>query len=208
MKRRSFFQRLLGREPIVDASLLAIQVVVAEYAIPNLRTHLHQLIDDPHGARGEETAEQRQSFYRRIVGLLGQCEPYFDYACLEYVPGRHDAHDAFREWVTDIEASIAIEDTELGDEVDGMRRFTAEKRYIAVTILLVAGHGVDEGEVIDPDADAWTRVEVGDMLRAVNRIDWDRLEADAIYLVPGNDEDGFSEMDLADEDWAHLRPVT
>ena len=208
MKRRSFFQRLLGREPVVDASFLAVQVVLAEYAIPNLRQQLHLLIDDPYATPGEETAEQRQTFYRRIVGLLGQCEPYFDYACVEYVPGRHDAHEAFREWVADIEASIAIEDTELGDDVDGMRRFTAEKRYIAVTILLVVGHGIEEGDAVDPEADALTRTEVGDLLRSVNRLRWELLEADAIYLVPGNDEDGFSEMDLADEDWAHLVPVS
>ena len=170
MKRRSFFQRLLGREPVVDASFLAVQVVLAEYAIPNLRQQLHLLIDDPYATPGEETAEQRQTFYRRIVGLLGQCEPYFDYACVEYVPGRHDAHEAFREWVADIEASIAIEDTELGDDVDGMRRFTAEKRYIAVTILLVVGHGIEEGDAVDPEADALTRTEVGDLLRSVNRL--------------------------------------
>ncbi len=209
MSRRNFFSRLFGRDKPVDVALFALQVVVHEYALPGLRSQLHTLIDDPYRRPGEETAEQRRTFYKRIVGLLSQCEPFFEYGFWEYVTDREAAVAGFDEWVHDIDAAIATEDTEIGDEVDDARRISADKRYVALTLLFLMGHANPVASEYDPEDDeAWTRAAFYELLQSVNRIDFELLHSDAIYLVPGSDEDGLDELDLADESWSHLEVLS
>lgn len=203
MKRRGFFKRLFGKE--VDTSMLAVQIVMHEYALPGLRQQLYTLVEDPYSGAQEQTPETRKAFYKRIVGLISQCEPFFEYGLWEYVDDKEAAIDGFHEWVTEIEAELATEDTETGEEVDDMHRLSAEKTYVAVTFVFLLGHAVPLAEELDPeDGDSWTRQTFYHLINTFATFDYERLQADAVYIVPGTDEDGLSEMDLIDEGWSHL----
>jgi len=68
MKRRGFFKRMFGRE--VDTSMLAVQIVMHEYALPGLRQQLYTLVEDPYSGSQEQTPETRKAVYKRIVDLL------------------------------------------------------------------------------------------------------------------------------------------
>ena len=53
--------------------------------------------------------------------------------------------------------------------------------------------------------DDYTRKNIADLIESVNFFDFSDVIADANYLMPGNETDGFSEMDLLDEGWSHLK---
>ena len=61
MKRRGFFQRIFGGKP-VDTSMLAVQVVMHEYALPNLRQQLYALVEDPTMSPKGMTPADRKAF--------------------------------------------------------------------------------------------------------------------------------------------------
>jgi hypothetical protein len=199
MDRRSFLLRLFGKRK-VRRSFFAVQVVL-EAGQSGFRRRLHNHID----REGEETPAEKRKFYKGLTSILLEAQPFFEYGFFEYEVDAAKAMDQFEHWVQEIEASMATEDAEMGDEVDGFHRMSSEQQYVAVTILLVVdGPHPLEGEDLDEDT-LYTRAGIGKLIDSVNRIDFERLEADAVFLMPGNDQDGFNSLDFADEGWSYLR---
>ncbi len=199
MDRRGFLKKIFGGSE-VTRSFFAVQVVFDAAGHEELRARLQALIDAP----GEETIEEKRRLYRRLTSVLAEAEPFFEYAFFEYVPDSSAARDKFEEWVVEIEASFAGEDEEISDEIDGYRRLSNEQRYIVVSLIfLVEGPHPDHGKEISED-ELYTRAGVGGLIDSINRLRYDRVMADAAYLIPGSPEDGFSWADFADEGWSYL----
>ncbi len=191
-------------------SCLAVQVVIHEYALPNFRQDLHRLIEEGAAKEGSEhTVWDRQAALRRIVGLVEQATPFFEYGSWEYNDREKEAQSTFQEWVGELQAGMAAMDTERGDDVDGLNRLEVEQSYVALSIILLFNGPVKEAEKWDADDRAfWTRDAFANMLRTLSTTDFSYLEGDALFLMPGTNEDGLSEMDLADEGWEHLELLT
>jgi hypothetical protein len=199
--RRGFFGRLIGRRPFKEACF-AIQIVIHADGIDDLRKKLHEQIDSP----DSEDPATKRAYYKSLTGLLREAEPFYEYASWSYQDDEREAANEFHEWVTEIEANMATETSETGEEVDGMHRLDADKRYIVVSLifLLCRPHPWHE-ELDDEDEDTFTRPFIADLVDSINLLDFDQgVDGDATFLVPGSDADGFSWSDLADEGWEHL----
>jgi hypothetical protein len=202
MDRRSFLKRIFGSRK-VHRSFFALQVVI-EAGRSGLRRKLHNHID----REGEETPTEKKKFYKGLVSMLVDAEPFFEYGFFEYQTDPDKAHDLFKHWVNEIEASMATEDTETDSEVDGFHRMSSEQQYVAVSILLLIDgpHPLD-GQPLSEN-ELYTRQGISKLLESIKKIDFERAEADAVFIMPGNDQDGFSSLDFADEGWSYLRVLS
>lgn len=201
MSRRGFFGRLFGRKAFSRACF-AVQVVIHAEGIEDLRDRLHELMDQP----GEEGPAEKRRYYKRLTSLLLEAEPYYEYASYSYVEDEDEALAEFDEWVSELEAGMATEPEEAGEEVDGYHRLSSEKRYIVVSLVfLLTKPNPVAAELDDEDEDTYTRPVIGQLIDSINLLDFEHgVEADANFLMPGSSSDGFSWADLADEGWEHL----
>ena len=204
MTRRGFFGSLFGKKKITQA-FFAVQVVFDAYGHEELRASITDLIDTP----GTESPDEKRSFYKSLTSQLREAEPFFEYASIEYITDPSEAEEAFHEWVGDVEAGIASEEGEVGDDVDGYHRMDNEKGYVAVTLLLLfeQAHPLD-GKLDVEEEDLYTREHVGKLIDSVNRLNFNKIVGDAAFIVPGSEQDGFSWSDLADDSWSHLTPIS
>lgn len=206
MSRRGFFARLFGKEeaPPPSHCFIGMQVVMLHDARPTVRQELHTLIHAPTGP----TVDDRRQFFKRLLGVLGGTEPFFEYGYVE-VTASDDAAEDFRLWVTDIENSLATEHEETGTSIDDMHRLSNEKRYVVLSIaLLMEGQHRGFAGFSEKDERQYTRHGMMELLRELLRVDFDRVDSDAVFLAPGNDEDGFSSDDLHQEGWEYLIPLS
>lgn len=205
LPKKGFFQKLFGGGGAdTDGTFYAVQVVFDAAGQQDLRRRIQELLDGPE----IEDVDEKRRFYKRLTGLLREAEPFYDFAWFEHVVGMRDAEPAFEQWASEIEASLATEDEEVGDEVDGYHRLDSDQRYIVVSLLaLFEGKHPFYGSKTSTMGEIFTRAGVGDLLEGFNMIPFDRLVGDAAFLVPGSEEDGFSWADFADEGWKYLQPL-
>jgi len=199
--RRGLMGRILGKRPF-RRGCLAIQVVIEAGNDVEMRRRFHKHIDES----PNETPAHKRKFYKGMTSLLREQQHLFEYASYSYEDDERKADEEFRDWVGELEANMATEAIEVGDEIDGMNRMSADKKYIVVSMvfLLTSPHpwGID---LNDEDEDSYTRTYLGDLIDSVNLLDFDQgLEGDAIFLLPGSDEDGLSFSDITTEGWEHL----
>jgi hypothetical protein len=202
VSRRGFFGRMMGKKTFREACF-AIQVVIHADGIDELRGKLHAKIDGP----DEESPAEKRKYYKALTALLKEAEPFYEYASWSYQDDERHAGNEFYEWVNEIEANMATEPDETGEDVDGMERLDADKRYIVVSLifLLHRPHPWHD-DLDDEDDDSYTRPRLGELVDSINLLDFEHgVVADASFLVPGSDADGFSWSDLADEGWEHLK---
>jgi hypothetical protein len=197
-----------------EHGLFAVQVVINAYGDEELRKKIHACIQ----ADVAETPNDKRRYYKQLTALLVEAEPHFEFACFTYDRDPDTAVLGYRQWVSELEAAMATEPIETGDDVDGYHRLSKEQSYIVVTLVLLLtephpwdhkgqlGYDTERGRhTFDPeDNDDYTRPNIGALIDSVNYIDFENVEADATFLMPGSDQDGFSWADLADEGWAHL----
>jgi len=202
VSRRGFFGKLMGKKTFKQACF-AVQIVIHADGIDDLRKKLHQMIDGP----AEESPAEKRRYYKGLTSLLKEAEPFYEYASWSYQDDERYALDEFHEWVTEIEANMATEPMETGDDVDGMTRLDKDKRYIVVSLIFLLGRPHPwHDELDDEDENSYNRPRIGELVDSINLLDFEHgVDADANYLVPGSDQDGFSWSDLADEGWEHLR---
>ena len=103
-------------------------------------------------------------------------------------PGREGE---FEEWSSELEGALATEKEELGDAPDEINRISAEKRYVIVTLLFLLEEGSNAdltiGQRCDmPESEYFTRTTFGRLIGTIPMLNFGNVEADAVYLVPGN----------------------
>lgn len=203
MRRRNFLSKLFGRK--VEESMLAVQLVIPVFALPDLRAKLHRVIEGTSGA--EQTPAERSLYYRKVTAILRQALPMSTYGFWEYLE-HEEAEIGFREWVTEIEAAMAFVDEETVDGVDEVAegaRFDVDQELVAVSMIFHLRGALETLRDWSPeDDDSWTREAFATLLGEIERFDATGVLADAFYVVPGNDDDGLTEWDLAEEGWEHL----
>jgi hypothetical protein len=183
---------------------VGVQVVTQSFGEDTLRARLHALMSEER-VQGE-TVEEKRRFLKRLVALLLETEPYWTYGYWDYKTGAKEAVAEYQGWVSEIEASIATEDEELGATVDGVNRTSVTRQYVVVTVLFLLDSPYAPAEVGDEE-DFFKRGTFHELVANLAAINPHTIRADAAYVMPGNPEDGFSEDDLADEGWSYLRPL-
>ena len=213
ISRRGLFSRLFGRH--FERGCFAVQIVLNAHGDDTLRARLHRIMRDAI----DETPDEKRRFYKKITSLLVEAEPFFEYASFSYETDPDAAEAEYREWVSELEAAMATEEVETGADVDGYHRMSSDKEYVVCSLIFLLGaphpwdhrgrlvYESDHGDVsFDPDDDDdYTRPKLGELIDSINLLDFETIEADAVFLMPGNEQDGFSWADLTDEGWEHLK---
>jgi hypothetical protein len=213
MNRRGFFSKLkyfLGDRTPSEVFFFGVQVVMSVYAKDNLRHELHRVISE--GVAEEERPAQKRAFYKNIAALLLECQPSFDYGYWDYLTDRNDAEAEFQQWVTEIEGSMATEEEQMGEQIDELHRLSSEKYFVVVTFafLFESSPGLEQFMTMIeeiPEEEYFSRATFGTLIDAVNYLDFEYCLSDGVFIMPGNEEDGFSWEDLHGGGWEYLKPI-
>jgi hypothetical protein len=221
--RRSF---LGGRGSQDDHALFfGMQLVIQIYGSDQLRARLARLI----ATEGEsDGADEKRRFMKSVASLLIENQYAWEYGFWEYSADADEAIQSFNQWRNEIEASIATEPDEMGGEIDRLHRYSDQKEYLVVTLLMLIDNR--EEPVSDDvgdyefrptysqlalpfrqpcenfDESAYWRADTfAKLLERVRALDPRVIERDAIYVYPGTEQDGLSSYDLlSDEGWKYL----
>lgn len=210
MNRRGFFSKLLGRSSNEgDRLFFGLQLVVNVGSDDSLRSSLYRVL---HETTAREKPAQKKSYYKRLVAVLLEGEPFFDYAYWDYTLEPDQAQTEFDSWVNELESGIATEQEETGDSVDEQFRMAGEKSYVIVSVAMLLENVTAQGNfrsMIEGVAEEeyFSRPTLTTLVNALAYIDFEYAMGDAVFIMPGNEKDGVSWEELHTEGWSYLRPI-
>jgi hypothetical protein len=190
----------------MSKTFFGIQVVVKNFVSDPLRKELHEIIGR---SDAEQSLVEKRAFWKRVTAVLNEALPAFEYGYWDLIRG-NSAEEEFESWSSEIEGSLATEKEELGTAPDEISRISAEKRYIVVTLLfLVEGGSNSDGTLSErcdiAESEQWTRLTFGRLIGTIPLLNFANVDADAVYLAPGSEEDGFSLEDLHGGGYEYLK---
>jgi hypothetical protein len=192
----------------VAYTFFGIQVAVKAFFKDDFRSRLHQTI-----ARGdaEQSLNDKRQFWKRVTAVLNEAMPVFERGYWDLIRG-NEAEAEFETWCSEIEGSSATEPEEMGFAADEATRISAERGYLLVTLAFLveadSNSDLTLGERCDLPETAWfTRQTFAHLIATVPMLNFANVQADAVYLLPGNDTDGLSEDDLGGEGYEYLKPL-
>jgi hypothetical protein len=193
---------------VASYSFFGLQVAIRNFFNDPLRASLHALIAEGGTAH---TLAGKRSFWKRIAAALVEATPVFERGHWDLIRGG-SADAEFETWSSEIEGALASEKEELGQTHDELHRASAERHLVLVTMMFLVDRGSNAdltlGERCDlPEAEWLTRQTFARLIATAPLLNFANVQADAVYLLPGNDQDGLSEDDLAGEDYAYLKPL-
>lgn len=221
--RRAF---LGGRGKQNDHALFfGIQLVVQVFGGDELRSRLARLIE----AEDEtDSASEKRRFIKSVASLLIENQYAWEYGYWDFQADADTAISNFNQWRNEIEASMATEGDELGGEVDRIHRFSDQKEFLIVSLLMLIDNREEpvEDDIGDyqfrptytqlvqpfrtmienlPEGEYFRPATFKQLLQGLQSLDPRALERDGIYVYPGTAQDGLSSMDLiGDEGWKYL----
>lgn len=220
--RRSFIG-MSGEEDTSYTVFVGLQLVVQVFGSDDLRARLKRLVE-----MEETSAADKRRFMKSVASLLLENQYAWEYGYWDYQTDANAAIQGFNQWRNEIEASMATEEDEMGNEIDPLKRFSDSKEYVIVTLLMMIDSRDDAVEddtgayefrptyqqlsqpfrssiEIIPEADYWRTPTFETLLEAMRALDPRAIERDAFYVYPGTENDGLSTMDLiGDTSWKYL----
>jgi hypothetical protein len=212
MNRRGFFASLLGREP--ETFFFGMQVVIATLSSDDTGNRLRRLLAEAARTNDAEKPQEKRALYKQIIAIVLENKPYWEYGYWDYLieDNNTSTEDEFDSWVSEISASMATEGEELGTGVDEAHRLSADKGYIVVSMAFLLEYAPHESvrRLIEdmPEDEYWTVAGFTELCEALRRIDFEYALRDAVFIMPGNDDDGFSWEDLHGAGWDYLKPLS
>lgn len=187
-------------------TFFAVQVVLKTYPGDTLRARLHRAIAQ---SPVEASLVEKRNFYKSFTGIVNEAVATFERGFWDLIRG-DQAEREFDTWCSEIEGSIATEQDELGAAADDLHRISNEKQFVIVTLAFLVEQDSNSDQLLGslcdmPEPEYFTRQTLGKLIGAVPALSFASVKADAVYLVPGNDQDGLSSLDLADEGYAYLK---
>lgn len=185
-----------------DTYFLALQLAIKCFGEDTLRARFARVLEE--SRNGDENPDEKRRFIRRLAALLEESELYWAYGEWDYSDKRDEAIEEFETWVDEVENSLATEEEELDDEIDDIRRTSNRKDYVVVTLAFLLDEGYEPAEALNSEDETYLKSTFVSLVAGLSRIDPRMIQADAAYIVPGNEEDGLSEDDLYSPGWEHL----
>jgi hypothetical protein len=190
----------------MSKTFFGIQVVVKNFVSDPLRRQLHEIIA---GSEAEQSLTEKRTFWKRVTAVLNEAVPAFELGFWDLIRDS-GAEEEFESWSSEIEGSLATEKEEMGSAPDEISRISAEKRYIIVTLLFLVEGGSNSDRTLAERCDIleseyWTRLTFGRLIATIPLLNFATVEADAVYLAPGSEEDGFSMEDLHGGGYEYLK---
>jgi hypothetical protein len=186
-----------------DTYFFGLQIVVRCYGEDTLRARFATILED--ARTGDEDVQDKRRLIRRFVALLEESELFWTYGYWAYYDKAEEATEEFDTWVDEVESLLATEDEELDEEIDNIRRTSNRKDFVVVTLAFLLDEPYGPAEEVEREEDAYLKETFAALVQGLTRIDPRIIQADAAYVVPGNEEDGLSEDDLYSPGWEYLR---
>ena len=224
--RRSFIG-IGGREDTSYVVFLGVQLVIQVFGSDDLRARLKSLVDTE-----EYDAQGKRRFLKSVASLLLENQYAWEFGFWDYRTDADDAISNFNQWQNEIEASMATEEQEMGEDVDRLKRFSDSKEYVVVTLLALVDSR-DEAVSDDvgsyefrptysqlaqpfrssieqiPESDNFKTTTFETILESLRALDPRTLERDAFFVYPGTEQDGLSTLDLiGDASWKYLTDLS
>jgi hypothetical protein len=153
----------------------------------------------------DEDVQEKRRLLRRFVALLEENDLFWTYGFWDYLDDREAALAEFNSWANEIEGSMATEEEELGAQVDDLRRTSSRKDYVVVTLVFLLDQPYAPAEAITHEDAYFLKETFSALVQGLTSIDPHAIQADGVYIVPGNAVDGLSEDDLLGPGWEYLR---
>jgi len=187
-------------------TFFGIQVVARNFITDPLRPQLHEIIAR---SASEQSLAEKRAFWKRVAAVLNEGVPAFEMGYWDLIRG-DGADEEFESWSSEIEGSLATEKEELGTAADEVNRISAEKRYVVVTLVFLVEADTNSDRTLAercdvPKSEYWTRLTFGRLIATVPLLNFVNVVADAVYLAPGTDEDGFSMEDIHGGGYEYLK---
>jgi hypothetical protein len=239
--RRSFLRG--GGAESERACFIGMQMAIQVFGSDELRARLASLIlsetqETPEttadAIAGETRADQSGSvvekklFLKSLSSLLMENQYAWEYGFWDYRGAGDEAISHFNQWKNEIEASMATTPEEMGETIDPLHRYSDQKEFLIVTLLLLIDSR-DEAVSDDPGdyefrptyaqlaaplraqiegisrEDYWRSATFQKLLDGISALDSRTIERDGVYIFPGAAGDGISTLDLlSDEGWKYL----
>jgi hypothetical protein len=202
-----------------------MQLVIQIYGSDQLRARLANLIQSEDET---DSADEKRRFMKSVASLLIENQYAWEYGFWEFSSDADVSIRSFNQWRNEIEASIATEPEEMGGEIDRLHRYSDQKEYLIVTMLMLIDNrdepvSDDVGEYeFRPtysqlalpirqlfesfdESEYWRSDTFNRLLEGIRATDPRVIERDGIYVYPGTEQDGLSSFDLlSDEGWKYL----
>lgn len=221
--RRSF---LTGQGQGEDHALFfGIQLVIQIFGSDELRSKFVRLIE---AEDNTDSADEKRRFMKSVASLLLENQYAWEYGFWDFQDDAETAISNFNQWKNEIEASMATEPEELGQQVDRLHRYSDQKEYLIVTLMMLIDNR-DEPVTDDVgdyrfrptytqlsqpfrqtiadlnESEYWQAKTFERLLHGLRSLDPRVIERDGIYVYPGTAQDGLSSFDLlSDEGWKYL----
>jgi hypothetical protein len=186
--------------------------VLFQVGADDLRARLHEVIASG-GAETEQSLADKRAFWKRLTAVVISGAARFDLGFWDYVADTARAEGEFDSWSSELEGQTATEKEEVGDQVDEASRLSAKPDYVALTVLFLLEQGGNSdttiGERCDlPEADWFKRDTFRHLFESIPMLSFATVKADAVYLVPGNPQDGLSFDDVHGGGWEYLHQLS
>jgi hypothetical protein len=220
--RRSF---LSGRSVDDHALFFGVQLVIQIFGSDQLRARIHRLIE----AEDEtDNAYEKRRFMKSVASMLIESQYAWEYGFWQFSADAETAIESFNQWRNEIEASMATEPDEMGGEIDRLHRFSDQKEYLIVSLLMLIDNSDEpvSDDVGDyrfrptysqlalpfrqlcegiSEPEYWRAQTFESLLHGIRGLDPRAIERDGIYVYPGTEQDGLSSFDLlSEEGWKYL----
>jgi len=209
MKFKGIFKTLFGPDE-EESGFVGLQLVILNSVEDSIRERIHSAIA---AMPEEQTAGQKWKFYKDISDLLLELLPFAEYGYWDVVDDPKTAETEFNQWVDDIDSSSIDQETGgATEDWNDTDRIDTDKYYIVVSLLFLLqqkssfkklnefADSVDESAVND-------RITYSNLIQQLRQLDFTTCISDAIFVMPGNDTDGFSWSDMRTEGWDYLKPI-
>ena len=193
----------------MDYTFFGVQIAVKAFFKDPLRQQLAKVIAE---SAAEQTLFEKRAFWKRLCAVLNEAMPVFELGYWDLIRG-DKAQVEFETWSSEIEGALASEREEMGGAADEVNRLSAAKDYILVTAAVLVERGSNSdltlGERCDlPESEWFTRQTMAHLVATFPLLNFVNVQADAVYLMPGSEDDGFSQEDLFGGGYEYLKPLT
>ncbi len=132
--RRSFLKGRASQNEGEYAIFFGLQLVIQVFGGDELRAKLARLVQNEDDT---DTAQEKRRFMKSVAALLTENQYAWEYGFWDYYTDAETAISTFNQWRNEIEASMATEPDEMGQEVDRLHRFSDQKEYLIVTLMFM-----------------------------------------------------------------------
>lgn len=189
-------------------SLFALQLFLDLRVAASLRDELHgYIVRSP----VYSTYGQRNEFYRVVAQRMAPLTSSFELGVWDYVSDGPKALKEYRDWC---EGTVGDARQRISGAVDGpYRGGDGGPSYMFLTVLLLMQQGAAADRVVAqrcaiPEAAYWLRGTFTSFLEMIAALNFATVRGDAVYLLPGNPDNGVRGGELADPSCAYLQRLS